>query len=130
MDEAIENYRKARKRKAAAACAMVFCLILEAVATAIGVTFMEYMTLFLIIALVLGGCGVAIFFMENLKCNDKEGDLAKLLAASGESYEEICRKAAELKVSKTALEMFLNKPQEEEAEKTSAKGKNKNKKDK
>ncbi|MCM1487642.1 MAG: hypothetical protein NC203_04670 [Firmicutes bacterium] len=130
MEDAIKNYRNARKKKAASACVMIFCLILEAAATAIGVTFMEYMILFLVIALILGGCGVAIFFMENLRCNDREGDLAKLLVASGGSYEEICKRAAELKVSKAAVEMFLNKPQEEEAEKISVKGKNKHKKEK
>lgn len=130
MEEAIENYRKARKRRNAAVCIMIFCMILEIVATAISVTFMEYMTLFMVVGLILGGCGVAIFFMENLKCNDREEDLAKLLVLSCDSYEEICKKASELKISKTALKMFLNKPQEEEAEKASVKGKNKSKKEK
>lgn len=128
MEDAIENYRKARKRKTAASCTMIFCLILEAAATAVSVTFMEYMVLFLVIALVLGGCGVAVFFMENLKCNDREEELAKLLASSGGSYEEICKKAAELKVRKSALEMFLNKPQSE-AVKSVGKGKNNPKKE-
>ncbi len=114
MEDAIKNYRKARKRKGIASCIMIFCLILEAGFTAIGVTYMEYIVLFLVIALVLGGCGVAILFMENLKCNDREVDLAKLLVSSGESYESICKKAAKLKVRKSALEMFLNEPQEEE----------------
>ncbi len=130
MEEAIENYRKARKRKKAAVCIMIVCMSLEVTATAVSVTLMEYMTLFLVVGLVVGGCGVAVFFMENLKCNDREEDLAKLLVLSCSSYEEMCQKASQLKVSKTALQMFLSKPQAEEAKKASVKGKNKYKKEK
>lgn len=116
MEEAIENFRKAKKRRTSSIIGMIFGLVLEAVFTAIGVTVMQYMILFLVIALIVGGCGVAVFFMENLKYNDAEAELTKLWVSSGMSCEEICEKAAELKVSKNAVEMFLTTPQEEEAE--------------
>lgn len=109
MDEIVELYRKARFRRNIAFAAMLLSWAAMTVLICVGVIVLtDYMTPFMIFALLAGGAGTAAYFALNYRFYARERDVCAALMRAKMSGEEIMQLARELRLDMKILKIYID----------------------
>lgn len=109
MDDIIKSYRKARFRRNIAFAAMLLSWAAMIALICVGViVLIDYMTPFMILALLVGGAGTAAYLALNYRFYARERDVCAALARSKMSVGEIADLAHKLKLDLKILRIYID----------------------
>lgn len=109
MEKIIGLYRKARFRRNIAFAAMLLSWVVMIALICVGViVLIDYMTPFMILALLVGGAGTAAYFALNHRFYASERDVCAALARSKMSVGDIAVLAHKLKLDFKILRIYID----------------------
>ncbi len=104
MQEIIDVYKKSHKIRNLSLFAFIVSSVCMIILIVVGVIFIDYLNLFMVLSLVVGAIGCALFFINNFKYWGDESVLFETLMLSNMSTEEIYQLAATHKMNKRQLD--------------------------
>lgn len=103
----VKRMIRARRRKKAAVPVAAAACAAEVLLVAYAAFHLSVMNLFMVLALAVGGAGIAFYLVSNWQCGCRENEVVQILVSSGLSMPEIYQKAAELKIGRERIDMLL-----------------------
>ena len=107
LPAAIKRLNQARRRRKTAIPVAILACVAEVMLVVYGAFHVSVMNLFMVLALIIGGVGIAFYFVSNWQCGERENEVAWILAFSGLPLSEIYQKAVELKIERTQIDIAL-----------------------
>lgn len=109
MEEIIGSYRKARSRRNIAFAAMLLSWAAMITLICVGViVFIDYMTPFMILAILVGGAGTAVYFALNYRFYARERDVCAALMREKMPIDEITHLARKLRLDLKILRIYVD----------------------